>query len=161
MTQPQPPITHGRTPIHPNHRLGYERAEHLAALTTSIRTDWTEKGTITLIEPLNAYFTATDLAAALLLLAGNPKAETPKLLHHPGPHWAHLQTHTPTNDTDKRPSPPCPIPEHAQIGKLAVNCPACRKWQDFPPTITADVYQQLTPEVQHAIDRSPTTVVLD
>lgn len=50
-------------------------------------------------------------------------------------------------------SPPvkCPIPAHADQGRMRANCPVCRgkfgTWE-FPEAITTAIYDQLDPEVQ-------------
>lgn len=151
-----PPITHNRPHIHPQQRLDYENAEHLATLTCNLRPDWNTRSTITLLEPLVPHIPALDIAAALIALARNPQAQTPKLLHHPGPHWNHLNN----PDSPTRPNP-CPIEHHARAGKLANNCPECRLLRDFPPTISSGIYHQLDPVVQRLIDQSPTTTIIE
>lgn len=56
----------------------------------------------------------------------------------------------------------CPIPEHAEQGLLAVNCPACRKWRDFPPRIAVGVLDRLDPEIRrHVLDREDVEIVDD
>ncbi|MYM19708.1 hypothetical protein GSY69_06925 [Brevibacterium sp. 5221] len=56
----------------------------------------------------------------------------------------------------------CPIPEHAEQGLLAVNCPACRKWRDFPPRISAGVLDRLDAQIRrHVLDREDVAVVDD
>lgn len=53
----------------------------------------------------------------------------------------------------------CPIEEHARDGHLAVNCPACRKWREYPPEIPKSVYVQLDADVQVSIDQDASVVV--
>ena len=46
---------------------------------------------------------------------------------------------------------PCPIREHAMSGYLAVNCPSCRKFDDFPHEIDSVTFKALDPGVQDRI----------
>lgn len=54
----------------------------------------------------------------------------------------------------------CPIPEHTREGHRAKNCPACRKWRDFPAEIDRDVFEELDTDVQAYIaDRGEVRIV--
>lgn len=63
----------------------------------------------------------------------------------------------------RKKSPPCPIPEHAEQGLLKVNCPACRGiWEDpFPAVIKLSVFEQLDGVVQERVLRAAGVEVLD
>ena len=60
----------------------------------------------------------------------------------------------------RKKSPPCPIPEHAEEGLLKVNCPACRGiWDDpFPAVISRSVFEQLEGAVQERALRAGVVV---
>lgn len=63
----------------------------------------------------------------------------------------------------RKKSPPCPIPQHAEQGLLKVNCPACRGiWEDpFPAVIKRSVFEQLDGVVQERVLRAAGVEVLD
>lgn len=63
----------------------------------------------------------------------------------------------------RKKSPPCPIPEHAEQGLLKVNCPPCRGiWEDpFPFVIKRRVFEQLDGVVQERVMRAAEVEVLD
>lgn len=63
----------------------------------------------------------------------------------------------------RKKSPPCPIPEHAEQGLLKVNCPACRGiWEDpFPAVVKRSVFEQLDGVVQERVLRAAGVQILD
>lgn len=63
----------------------------------------------------------------------------------------------------RKKSPPCPIPVHAEQGLLKVNCPACRGiWEDpFPAVIKRSVFEQLDGVVQERVLRAAGVEILD
>ena len=58
-------------------------------------------------------------------------------------------------------SGPCPIPDHANSGYLEVNCPACRKFHDFPVQIERSVFDRLDEGIQTAVIRSGVSITSD
>lgn len=156
---------HGRPTVDREHRITAEAADTLASLVQMLRTDWGHPGIYRALERNAPHATGLDLTTVLLHAARTSTNKTPAVIDHPGPHWDAIDTPTngsasTTHTATARPRP-CPIPEHAKIDRLAVNCPECRKLDDFPNTITREVYDQLDPTVQDRITNRPHIIITD
>lgn len=149
-------MTNPNTPTLPKeHRLTYEDAEHLAQLISHYRPDWHKPGIVKAIEAHVSTTRPLDLTQAIITAARNSANRTPAVLHHPGPHWAHTTQDIDPKAEEATGAEPCPIPEHARIGKLKANCPECRKTFDFPEQISRTVFEQLDPAVQGILASKP------
>lgn len=156
---------HGRPTVDREHRITAEAADHLASLVQMLRPDWGHPGIYRALERNAPYAAGIDLATVLMHAARTPTNNTPAIIDHPGPHWDALGAPTSgtsgaTHTATSRPLP-CPIPEHAKINRLAVNCPECRKLGDFPNTIPREAYDQLDTTVKAYIDKRPYITITD
>lgn len=146
------PPPHGRPPVPHDQRITAEAADTLASALQLIRPDWHHTGIYKALEQNCPYAHRLDLAHALITAARIPANKTPAVINYPGPHWTAI---TPTGTIASAPPAQCPIPEHARIGRLQVNCPECRKMRDFPERVDRAVYERLDPSVRAAIDERP------